>query len=353
MEFEGLPLVEVEIRNSLGTAYEAIFDFETSLAQSERTYALYAEELGREDPNTLATQLDLGRLHAKMGAFKEAAELWGDAADRLRETQGPEFILTRLATSYYAGSLINLDRVEEGHEILRREIEDLQRVLGPNSPEVLQCKNSLASGLSRTGQHAEAVPLFQECLENLISTKGPADPETLGMRENLIGCLSDMGSPEEALAEYRVLLVDYEGLFPADHPKVAMCRFHIGSVLSELERHQEAFDEISTALAIHQSLYGKHHPGTLACGRIQFAAMLDLGEFEAAAKLGEPLFEDHLQAPRYGQDASATNAVAGRLGASFAKWNEQDPSSERAAKAQKYTAMHEAWKRKYDPEEGD
>ncbi|MDP6387138.1 MAG: hypothetical protein QGI93_13165, partial [Planctomycetota bacterium] len=69
--------------------------------------------------------------------------------------------------------------------------------------------------------------------------------------------------------------------------------------------------------------------------------------------LGEPLLEDHLQAPGYGQDASATNAVAGRLGASFAKWNEQDPSSERAAKAQKYAAMHEAWKRKYAPEEGD
>ena len=352
-EFEGLPLVEVEIRKSLGAAYEAIFDFKTSFAQTEHACVLYGEALGRDDPDTLATQLDLGRLHAKMGEFKDAAELWGDAADRLRETQGPEFVLTRLATEYYAGALLNLGRVEEGHEILRREIEDLQRMLGPSSPEVLQCKYSLASGLARTGQHAEAVPLFQECLENLISTKGPTDPGTLTMREDLIGCLRGMGSPEEALAEYRVLLVDYESLFPADHPEVAMCRFHIGSVLSDLERHQEAFDEISTALAIHQSLYGKHHPGTLACGRIKVASLLDLGEFEAAAKLGEPLLEDHLQAPGYGQDASATNAVAGRLGASFAKWNEQDPSSERAAKAQKYTAMHEAWKRKYAPEEGD
>jgi non-specific serine/threonine protein kinase/serine/threonine-protein kinase len=343
-ELADSPLVEAEVLSSIASAHEAIFEFRAALVELERLHALRLEHLGIEDPETLSDLLDMGRVHDKLGETEIAVQLWGEAVEGLLKTQTADFILTRLATNYYAGGLTRLGRVEEGIALRRRELAGLVEALGTATPQVTDARANLAHGLMMVGQHAEAAQLYEECLEFMNIAPGLTDPSTLSARQNWINCIGHLGREEEALTEYRSLLKDLTSVFPDDHPKIALCHFYIGSALLDLGRPTEAVEAISLSLDLHAAIYGIHHAGTLASARIQLAAMSDLEDWEAAAAFGETWFQHHMEAPMYGPSDARTAALAGRLGDIFRFWNELAPDPTRASKSKEYATIHEDWR---------
>ena len=71
--------------------------------------------------------------------------------------------------------------------------QDLERLLGPDHPDTLNSRNSLAAAYLAAGRVAEAIPLFEQTLAVRQRMLGPDDPETLTSQNNLASAYQDAG----------------------------------------------------------------------------------------------------------------------------------------------------------------
>ena len=67
--------------------------------------------------------------------------------------------------------------------------EDLERLLGPDHPDTMNSRNSLAAAYLAAGRVAEAIPLFEQILAVRQRMLGPDDPDTPDLAEQPRQCL--------------------------------------------------------------------------------------------------------------------------------------------------------------------
>ena len=93
--------------------------------------------------------------------------------------------------------------------------QDLERLLGPDHPDTLNSRNSLAAAYLAAGRVAEAIPLFEQTLAVRQRMLGPDDPETLTSQNNLASAYQDAGRTAEAIRLYELNLEVRERLLGA------------------------------------------------------------------------------------------------------------------------------------------
>ena len=72
---------------------------------------------------------------------------------------------------------------------------DLERMLGPDHPDTLNSRNSLAAAYQAAGRAAEAIPLFEQTLAARERLLGPDHPDTLTSRNNLAAAYQERAGP--------------------------------------------------------------------------------------------------------------------------------------------------------------
>jgi DNA-binding CsgD family transcriptional regulator len=143
------------------------------------------------------------------------------------------------AARYLRGALSLLDQSKGRNES------------GPESDQAIgQVLVGLARALSRLGEYAEAVPMWERARE-LARANG--DHEAAGECSRRMGIIrSYNGDPEGAVAEFDAILAsDAEVLSP---DLVARTRLRRGVALEELGRLEEARDELEQVLAVAEEL---------------------------------------------------------------------------------------------------
>ena len=83
-----------------------------------------------------------------------------------------------------------------------------ERIFGPEHPDTVTCRFSVATRLLGGGSPDEAIPLFERVLENYRRNHGDDDERTLKVRRDLARCHDSAGRHERALEDYRALLTD-------------------------------------------------------------------------------------------------------------------------------------------------
>ena len=96
---------------------------------------------------------------------------------------------------------------------------DLEWVLGPDHPDTLNSRNSLAAAYQAADRVAEAIPLFEQTLVSRERLLGPDHPDTLNSRNNLANAYQDAGRVAEAIPLHEQTLAACERLLGADHPE--------------------------------------------------------------------------------------------------------------------------------------
>ena len=81
------------------------------------------------------------------------------------------------------------------YALLQDLIQTQIRVLGPDHPDTLTSRSSLASALSGLGEYARAAELHQQALDNRARVLGPDHPDTLSSRNNLASALESHSRP--------------------------------------------------------------------------------------------------------------------------------------------------------------
>ena len=170
--------------------------------------------------------------------------------------------------------------------------EDLERFLGPDHPDTLNSRNSLAAAYLAAGRVAAAIPLFEQVLAVRQRTLGPDDSETLISQNNLASAYQDAGRTAEAIRLYELNLERRERLLGSDHPSTLNSRGNLATAYRDGGRVGEAIPLLEQTLTDRERVLGPDHPDTRATRKNLAAAYKDVGRAAEAVPLLERVSVD-------------------------------------------------------------
>ena len=166
-------------------------------------------------------------------------------------------------------------------------VADFERRFGPDHPETLGLRNSLALAYLAAGRTAEAVRLLEHILASQKRLLGFGHPDTLTTRNSLAAAYQAAGRAGEAIRLYGQILADRERLLGFGHPDTLTTRNSLAAAYQAAGRAGEAIRLYEEILADRERLLGFGHPDTLTTKNNLAAAYWDAGRGAQAIRLFE------------------------------------------------------------------
>jgi hypothetical protein len=165
----------------------------------------------------------------------------------------------------------------------QQTLSDQRQALGPEHPDTLTTRYSLAQEMSARGEHTAAEGELRAVLAVRERMLGPEHPDTLATRFSIAKEIAARGAHTSAEDEFRIVLAARQRTLGPDHPDTLATRFSVAREMSARGRHDAAETEFRSVLAARQRTLGRDHPDTLAtsfCVAQEMAARGDHGEAE-------------------------------------------------------------------------
>jgi cellulose biosynthesis protein BcsQ/tetratricopeptide (TPR) repeat protein len=202
------------------------------------------------------------------GWANEAAALFDEAVERLRERQGPASPDSR---SVRLGRAVNLLAWHEP-QLAQAELRDLREgyatALGEHHPHTLACDANLVVVDHALTERAATVPAGRAVVEALAEMLGPTHPYTLESQANLAIYLAEAEEPRLSRATFVDALHHLTEVCGAEHPVTLTCRANLSVLALIEERHTDV--EHSRVLGLLARAVGRHHPAVAELGRGAF-----------------------------------------------------------------------------------
>lgn len=343
------PLVEAEVRQTLGDAYISLGLVAEAEKQIRRTLELrekvsgansvgYAEalnslaflldDLGRYDeaekyyrqvesmfeqwratePFNLATaKNNLATLLRRTNRYEEAEAKWREALALMKSVPGQEHPTLGQTVGNLGLCMRNLHKLEEAEALDRESLEILRRTDG-ESPSVARSLSNLASVLQDRYKYEEAEPLFKESLDMQRKFFAAPHKEIATSLNNLGILYVDSARPDLALPLLEEAKKQCAEAMGAKHPETIFEDMNVGLCLFSLGRVDEAESILSNAARDARAILGAKSATT---ARILFGlgdVQVGKGELEQA----EQTLRESLESYRlvYGEnDLQATGSM--------------------------------------------
>ena len=125
-KFDKQPEVEAAIRDTIGRTYMDLGLYPEASRQEERAFDLRRRALGEENPKTLQTMTELGRVTHLQGKRKEAEALLSQTVQKMRRVLRPEDA-DLLTAMYYLGDVYRNEGKYAQAEAIFAQILDIRR----------------------------------------------------------------------------------------------------------------------------------------------------------------------------------------------------------------------------------
>jgi serine/threonine protein kinase/Flp pilus assembly protein TadD len=265
------PLVEAELRHTLGEVYQALGDHEKAEAMFRQALKIRLRQVGSEHLDTAQSLNSLAKLlggHAITGngRLPEAEALHREALATRIKLLGKEH--PDVASSLNDLSLV-LARQGKLGQAEAANLEALvirKKLFGENHPEVvasLQNRTLLLirqasppHGIALQTKLSEAELCARNALVTCTNTFGGEHPETAASLHNLAQVLREQGRWADAEMMYRDALAMRRRLLSNTHPDVAETLSNLGLVLRQRHKYVEAEAMHREALANWRKEYG-------------------------------------------------------------------------------------------------
>jgi len=348
------PLIEAELRTTIGNTYRAIGLFAEAEPHLERAVDICRRRLGEEDPRTLRARLSLavlydyqghadeaepmlvtavelhrrvlvadhpdtlrainalGLLLFKEGRYGEAEPLWEQVLELFRRTLGEEHLETLNAMNNLGWLRLQQGRYEEAETASRRAYEQNCRVLGEEHPLTLTALSHLAAACHRQGRYAEAESLYVQALEAQRRVLGEEHPETFLTSIPLGWLYIERGRFDEAERFHLRELEIARRVLGEDHPGTLQYMNGLGVIYEQQGRYEESERLKLQTLEIRRRVLGEEHPDTLGSMNNLAALYYEQGRLDEV----EPLWIGTLQIRRrvLGDEHPETLASMNNLG---------------------------------------
>ena len=214
--------------------------------------------------------------------------------------------------------------------------EDLERLLGPDHPDTLNSRNSLAAAYLAAGRVTEAIPLFEQILGVRQRMLGSDDPDTLTSQNNLASAYHDAGRTAEAIRLYELNLEIRERLLGSEHLGTLNSRGNLAAAYQDAGRAAEAIPLLERTLADRERVLGSDHTDTQTSRKNLAKAYQDAGQAAEAIPLLERTLADRERV--LGSDHTDTQTSRPNPASAYLA----DPGAEAIPSAEKSLAARES-----------
>jgi RNA polymerase sigma factor (sigma-70 family) len=225
---------------------------------------------------------------AVRGILRQVTALLDSLAEpgtEINEELGWVLLRLRFVAFYHAVELG--DSMPQAIAVGEPLAEDLERLLGPDHPDTLNSRNSLAAAYLAAGRVVDAIQLFEQILAVRQQVLGSDDPETLISQNNLASAYQDAGRTAEAIRLYGLNLETKERLLGPDHPSTLNSQGNLAAAYRDGGRLAEAIPLLEQTLAGRERVLGPDHPDTQATRKKLATAYQDAGRDAEAIPLLE------------------------------------------------------------------
>ncbi|MFT4178791.1 MAG: tetratricopeptide repeat protein [Thermomonas sp.] len=221
-----------------------------------RIHDINVRVFGKDNPETLGSAIDLGRVLARLKRFDEANALLEPALQRARAQLGIEHTetqraLNELATSYQFGK-----RFDDAETLFREVLAIRERRYGDDDMDTRTSLNNLAMLLGSTDRDSEAIPYLERALAAERRALGDSHPDTLVLSHNLAMSLRDVGQRERSIGIQRQNLALARRILPIDHWQTSIYMAVLGQTLTQMGRLDEAEPLLRASLANFSRQFG-------------------------------------------------------------------------------------------------
>lgn len=347
--FVDQPIVEAEIRHSIGRIYRDLTELDPAEVQLERALEIRNERLGSRHPDTLACRHNLALVYVARGdydlaenEFTELLEIMikdlgedhahsiatiGSLA-RVYDLQGrPEMAGQMFQKSHdlslqkwgpkHADSITSLNKLAYWHQrrgnydlaeqMFDRTLAVLKEKHGIDDPRTLNTLHNIASVYHRQGRTQEALELFEIVVEASGRVNGEHNLKTLTAQISLATAYEmggDSARAEKLLLETREALNTSVG---STHPFALLCVSHLGEMYTDQRRYAEALPLLKQAAEGQRIALRADHPERIRSLNYLSKVHLALGQPSEA----EPLLKEVLNyfETRHGDEHPETQEV--------------------------------------------
>jgi serine/threonine-protein kinase len=259
-ELHGQPELASRMRHVLGLMHHARSDNGHARDLLEAAFAERGRLSGADAPETLAVQVDLGRLLLFMDDRNRGRALLEDALTRVQRALGDDHPLA--AQVYHSLGALER-RWEDAHAYLERAVAIARRRLPAADRNRITYITSLGSHYRARGMFADARALFEEAQRS-------AEALTGGRAPVLVQVLSDFATLESATGDFAAAEAKYRRALDLAGDVVGPDSFLMADALNDLAvvlanqgRLREATDAFRESYDRHAALFGERHWRTL------------------------------------------------------------------------------------------
>ena len=258
------------------------------LARQGRLAAVY--RAAASALNTRAAALAGSQDHAALrDILEQMTALRDNAAGPVAETDD-ELARVLLSLRFWMLNHFNKlgDSASQAIAVGEPLVADFEHLLGPDHPDTLTARNSLAAAYQAAGRAAEAIPSYEQTLAACEGLLGADHPRTLNSRSSLAVAYAGAGRLDEAIPLLERTVADRERVLGPDHPDTVNSRHDLGSAYRNAGRVVEAIPLFERNLDAGERLLGADHPRTLSTRENLAAAHQEAAQAEAAGHGGQP-----------------------------------------------------------------
>jgi tetratricopeptide (TPR) repeat protein len=192
------PLVEAELRRTIGRIYGSMGEIDTAQRQLERSIELLRGVLGDQHVRTIIVRDELSRMLTQAGRTVEAGKVYRELLAGARRTLGEDHAATLNVMDNLALNLDNQGLLDEALALHREALDRRRRTQGDDHPDTVQSLHNLGSSLMLAGDFAQAAAMFEQATQKRRQLLGAEHPLALVSAAAWGDALVKLGRPEEA-----------------------------------------------------------------------------------------------------------------------------------------------------------
>ena len=256
-----------------------------SITSQDYSHSLLSEpQVSSKLAETLHDATSLGMSQLALGLTDSVTQ----ACDAL----GPDHPDTLTLRNSLAGAYRDAGRLDKAITLYEQILEDSINVLGPDHPSTLASRYNLAGAYRASSRLDEAIILYEQVFSGRSRVLGPDHRSTLTARDDLADTYWEAGKLDEAVTLKKQILADATRIMGPDSPGTSAARLNLAATYRDAGRLDEAVDVYEQILDDVARTLGLDHPDTLTARNQLAGAYRDAGRLDEAITLYQQILDD-------------------------------------------------------------
>jgi len=311
-EFQGTPLAEAEIHDTLGNGYWSLGLYKQAELHLKRAWDIQQAQRGPEHPASLASAHQLGWVYFAQSRYREAEQFLAHASNTRRRLLGEEHEDTVYSTTALACVYTIQGRFQQAENLLVKTLEITRSVLGEEHPHVPAAMNAMAWRYELQGRYAESEQLAKQGLGIARRVLGENDWFALLLKHTIARACILQGSYDEAEEPLQEALKGRREAWGQEHPDTLETMISLGSLYFSKGLYEEAEMQFNQVLENSRRILGDSH--VITANSMYGSAKLYLSQERYSE--AEPLLEEALEITNQilGEESWASLSIKNTMG---------------------------------------